>query len=173
MQKYMYRFIYSILALASIFMPGPIVPMISLVIAIGILVYKIKLAKESKEGFDMLKVDIIMIIIVLVIDIGFVALRISIENSYNRSNYSQTSKEQMTSSEFAEAVIWQYQVKNTSLFLNGENNTKAIRSGLEQYLKNDLGLDDVTIKGKNVICYFENEKIIFTVDDNEISFNIK
>lgn len=169
----MYRFIYSILAFASIIIPGPIVPMVSFVIAIGILIYKIKAAKESKEGFDLLKIDIIMIIIVLVIDIGFVALRISIENSYNRSNYSQTSKEQMTSSEFAETVIFQYQMENISLFSNGENNTKTIRSGFKEYLQNDLGLDNVTIRGKNVICYFEDEKIVFTVDDNDISFSIK
>ena len=173
MDRYMYRFIYSMLAFASIIIPGPIVPMVSLAITIGLLVYKIKAARESKEGFDMLKIDIIILIVVLVVDVGFAVLRISIENSYNGYNYSQTGKQQMTSSEFAEAAISQYTTKNFFLFFNGENNTKTIRSGFKEYLQNDLGLDNVTIKGKNVICYYNSEKIVFTVDGNDIDFNAK
>lgn len=170
----MFRFFYSILAFASIIIPGPIVPMISLVIAIGMLIYKLKAAKESREGFEMLKFDIIMIIVILVMDIAFFGLRISIESSYNRNNNSQASiEEEMTASEFADAVISQYRAENFYLFYSEDNNTKTIKSGFKSYLQNDLKMDDVTIKGKNVICYYGDEKIIFTVDDNDISFKVK
>ncbi len=175
MDKYMLRFIYSLLAFAAIIIPGPIVPLISLAIGIGILIYKLKAAKESREGFDILKIDVIWLIIVLVIDIAFFGLRISIESTYNRDNssYKSSVEQEMTASEFAETVISLYRVKNSSLFYSEKNNSKTIRSGFKSYLQNDLEMNDVTIKGKNVICYYENEKIVFTVDDNEISFNIK
>lgn len=170
----MFRFVYLLLVFASIIIPGPIVPLISFAIAIGMLIYKIKAAKESQEGFQMLKLDIIFIIIILIMDIAFFGLRISIESSYNRSNYSQTSiKKEMTASEFAETVITLYRVENSSLFYSEKNNTKTIRNGFKSYLQNNLEMDDVTIKGKNVICYFGDEKIVFNIEDNNISFSIR
>lgn len=42
--KHMMKFVYALLGFASIIIPDPIIPIISLVIAISLLVYKIKRA---------------------------------------------------------------------------------------------------------------------------------
>ncbi len=58
--KHMFKFVCALLGFASIIIPGPIIPIVSLVIAISLLVYKIKRAKKSPEGFEALILDIIL-----------------------------------------------------------------------------------------------------------------
>lgn len=171
--KYMMKFVYALLGFASIIIPGPIVPVISLIIAIAMLVYKIKQAKESPEGFESLMIDIIIIVIVLVVDIGIFAMRISIENEYNKYDYSSSSSEEMTVSDFAENAILAYQLGNLSQFSDDGNHQSAIKSGFSTYLRDEIGLTDVTINGNKITCNMGTDKIIFTVTKNDIKYSIK
>ena len=97
--KHMFKFVCALLGFASIIIPGPIIPIIGLIIAISMFVYKIKCAKESPEGFESLMLDVIVIIIVLVINIGLLVMRISIESEYKKYDYSSSSSQEMTASE--------------------------------------------------------------------------
>ena len=171
--KNMMKFVCVLLGLASIIIPGPIVPFVTLIIAITMLVYKIKQAKESPEGFESLIIDIIIIVIVLVVDIGIFAMRISIENEYNKYDYSSSSSEAITASDFAEAAIASYQLGNLSQFSDNGNHQSAIRSGFSTYLKDELGFTDVTINGNRITCNMGTDKIIFTVTKNDIKYIIK
>lgn len=171
--KHMFKFVCALLAFASIIIPGPIIPIISLIIAIAMLVYKIKLAKESPEGFEALMLDIILIVIVLVIDIGFFAMRISIENEYNKYDYSSTSSQEMSTSDFAETAISVYKLGNISQFSDNGNHQNAIKRGFTTYLKNDLDVTDVNIKGNRITCNIGTDKIIFTITKNDIKYTIK
>ena len=75
--RHMFKFVCAMLGFASIIIPGPIVPIISFIIAIAMFVYKIKQAKESPEGFESLMLDIIIIVIIIVIGFHKVASCIS------------------------------------------------------------------------------------------------
>lgn len=171
--KHMFKFVCAMLGFASIIIPGPIIPIISFVIAIAMFVYKIKQAKESPEGFESLMLDIIVIVIVIVIDIGFFAMRISIENEYNKYNYSSSSSQEMSASDFAETTIYAYQLGNLSQFSDSGNHLAAIKSGFTSYLKDDLGISDVTVNGNKITCKVKSDTIIFTVTKNDIKYSVK
>lgn len=171
--RHMMKFVYALLGFASIIIPGSIVPIVSLIIAIAMLVYKIKKAKESPEGFESLMLDIIIIVIVLVVDIGIFAMRISIENEYNKYNYSSSSKQEMTASDFAETAILAYQMGNLSQFSDEGNHLNAIKSGFTTYLKEELGITNTTVKGNKITCSVGNDTIVFTVTKNDIKYSIK
>ena len=169
--KHMFKFVCALLGFASIIIPWPIVPIVSLVIAIAMLVYKIKAAKESPEGFEALMLDIVLIIIVLVIDIGFFAMRISIEHEYNKYNYSSSSSEYSTS-DLAEMIITSYKIDNSSKFGSGAN-INTIKSGFKTYLEKELELTNVTMNGNKITCYIDMEQVIFTVTKNDINYTVK
>lgn len=169
----MLKFVYALLGFASIIIPGPIVPVVSLIIAIALLVYKIKQAKESPEGFEALMLDIIIIVIVLVVDIGIFAMRISIENEYNKYNYSSSSQQEMTASDFAESAILAYQIGNLSQFSDEGNHQSAIKSGFSKYLRDELGISDISINGNKITCKIGTDTIIFTITKNDIKYSIK
>lgn len=171
--KHMFKFVCALLGFASIIIPGPIVPIISLIIAISMLVYKIKRAKESPKGFEALMLDIILIIIVLVIDIGFFAMRISIEHEYNKYNYSSSSNQEMTTSELAENIILAYQLENASQFSDSGNHLNTIKSGFTTYLKEELEINDVSVNGNKITCNIGTDTIIFTVTKNDIKYSVK
>lgn len=171
--KHMFKFVCAMLGFASIIIPGPIVPIISFVIAIAMFVYKIKRAKESPEGFESLMLDIIIIIIVIVVDIGFFAMRISIEHEYNKYDYSSSSSQEMSASDFAETAIYAYQLGNLSQFSDSGNHLVAIKSGFTTYLKDQLGLSDVTVNGNRITCKVKSDTIIFTVTKNDIKYSVK
>lgn len=171
--RHIMKFVYALLGFASIIIPGPIVPIVSLIIAIAMLVYKIKRAKESPEGFESLMLDIIIIVIVLVVDIGIFAMRISIENEYNKYNYSSSSKQERTASDFAESAILAYQIGNLSQFSDEGNHLNAIKSGFTTYLKEELGITNTTVKGNKITCSVGSDTIIFTVTKNDIKYSIK
>lgn len=171
--KHIFKFICALLGFASIIIPGPIVPIISFVIAISMLVYKIKCAKESQQGFELLMIDIVLIIIVLVIDIGLFAMRISIENEYNKYNYSSSSSQEMTISDFAEATILGYKAGNLSQFSDKGNHQSAIKSGFTTYLKDELGIKNVSINENKITCNVRENTIIFTITKNDIKYSIK
>ena len=169
----MMKFVYVLLGFASIIIPGPIVPIISLIIVISLLVYKIKRAKESTEGFEELMLDIVIIIIVLVINIGFFVMRISIENEYSKYDYLSSSSQEMTASEFAETAIVTYQIGNLSQFTDEGNHINAIKSGFKSFLQNDLEIKDVKVNGNKITCNLEMDIIIFTITKNDIKYSIK
>lgn len=172
--KLMFKFVCAMLGFASIIIPGPIVPIISFVIAIAMFVYKIKQAKESPEGFESLMLDIIIIAIVIVIDIGFFAMRISIEHEYNKYDYSSSSSSQeMSASDFAENAINVYEIGHLAQFSDERNHLAEIKSGFTSYLKNELELSDVTVNGNKITCKFNYDTIIFTVTKNDIKYSVK
>jgi len=169
--KHMFKFVCAMLGFASIIIPGPIVPIISFIIAIAMFVYKIKQAKESPEGFESIMLDIIIIVIIIVIDIGFFAMRISIENEYNKYNYSSSSSEYSTS-DLAQLIVTSYKIDHSSQFGSGSN-INTIKSGFKRYLETEMDLTNVTISGNNVICYIGADKVIFTVTTNDIKYTVK
>lgn len=171
--KYMFQLVCALLGFASIIIPGPIVPIISLIIAISLLVYKIKRAKESPEGFESLMMDVVIIIIVLVINIGFFVTRISIENEYNKYNYSSSSSQDITASEFAETAIFTYQIGNLSQFTDKGNHLDDIKSGFKSFLQNDLEIQNVKVNGNKITCNIGADTIIFTITKNDIKYSIK
>lgn len=170
--KHMFKFICALLGFASIIIPGPIVPIVSLIIAIAMLVYKIKAAKESPEGFEALMLDIVLIIIVLVVDIGFFAMRISIQNEYNdKYNYSSNSSEYSTS-DLAQMIITSYKIEHSSQFTNGTN-ISTIISGFKTYLEKEMEITNVTMNGNRITCYIGTDQVIFTVTTSDIKYIIK
>ena len=171
--KHMFKFVCALLGFASIIIPGPIIPIVSLVIAISWLVYKIKRAKESPEGFEELMIDIALIIVVLVIDIGFFAMRLSIDHEYNKYNYSSSSNQEMSTSELAENIILAYRLDNYSQFSDSGNHLNAIKSGFTTYLKEELEINDVNVNGNKITCNIGTDTIIFTVTKNDIKYSVK
>ena len=171
--KHMFKFICALLGFASIIIPGPIIPIISFIIAIAMFVYKIKQAKESPEGFESLMLDIVIIVIIIVIDIGFFSMRISIEHEYNKYDYSSSNSQEMTASDFAETAIAAYQLGNLSQFSDSGNHLNAIKSGFTSYLKDELEITDVNVKGNKITCNIGSDTIIFTITKNDIKYSIK
>lgn len=172
--KHIFKFVCALLAFASIIIQGPLVPMISLIIAIAMLVYKIKKAKESPEGFEDLMLDIICIVIVFIISIIFFAIGISAEyDEYNRHDYLSSDSQEMTASDFAETVITAYQLDNFSQFSDSGNHQTEIKNGFSSFLKDELDISDVSVKGNRITCNIGTEQIIFTVTKNDIKYNIK
>lgn len=170
--RHMFKFVCALLGFASIIIPGPIIPIISFVIAIAMFVYKIKRAKESPEGFESLMLDIVIIVIVIIVDIGFFAMRISIENEYNKYNYSSSSSSEYSTSDLAQLIVTSYKIDHSSQFGSGTN-INTIKSGFKRYLESEMDLTNVTISGNNVICYIGSDKVIFTVTTNDIKYTIK
>ncbi len=171
--KHMFKFICALLGFASIIIPGPIIPIISFIIAIAMFVYKIKQAKESPEGFASLMLDIVIIVIIIVIDIGFFAMRISIEHEYNKYDYSSSNSQEMTASDFAETAIAAYQLGNLSQFSDSGNHLNAIKSGFTSYLKDELEITDVNVKENKITCNIGSDTIIFTITKNDIKYSVK
>ncbi len=171
--KYMFKFVCALLGFASIIIPGPIVPIISFIIAIALFIYKIKKAKESPEGFEALMLDIVVIIIIIVIDIGFFAMRLSIEHEYDKYDYSSSDSQEMTASEFAETAIVAYQIGNLSQFSDDANNLNAIKTGFKSYLEDELGITDITVKNNKITCNVKSDTIIFTIKKNDIKYSVK
>ena len=170
--KHTFKFICTFLGILSVFIDGPLIPIISFAIAIALFVYKIKLAKESPEGFSSAMLDILIIVIVIIVDIGFFALRISIENDYNY--YTSGSSEKYSTEELVEFLIGDYKIKNLSQFSNTQsNNVNEIRKGFKTYLQEQSGFADVTVKGNKIACNFGMERIIFTITNNNITYEIK
>ena len=171
--KHMFKFICALLGFASIITPGPIIPIISFIIAIAMFIYKIKQAKESPEGFESLMLDIVIIVIIIVIDIGFFAMRISIEHEYNKYDYSSSNSQEMTASDFAETAIAAYQLGNLSQFSDSGNHLNAIKSGFTSYLKDELEITDVNVKENKITCNIGSDTIIFTITKNDINYSVK
>lgn len=170
--KYMFKFVCTMLGFASIFIKGPIIPIISFIIAIAMLVYKIKRAKESPEGFSSLMLDIIIIVIVILIDIGFFAMRISIEHEFNKDNKSSISSQNYSTSDLAQMIVTSFETENSSVF--GKNaNINTIKSKFKAYLKNELDITDTTINGNKVTCYIGLDQVTFTVTKNEIKYSVE
>ncbi len=172
--RHMMRFIYILLGIASIFIPGPIISSVSFIIATAILVNKIKKAKESPEGYEALMLDIIIIVIIIVADIGAFAMKIAMEKEYNKLNFSSKSTQQETNaSDFAESAILSYKIENISQFFDEGNNLNEIKSGFNTFLNEELNITNTTINGNKITCSFGKDTIVFTVTKNDIEYKIK
>ena len=169
----MFKFVYLLLVLASIIIPGPIVPIIGVVIAISVLAYKIKCAKESQEGLEAFMLDIAILAIVLIINGVFFVMRISIEEEYEKHDYSVSTSKEMTASELAEDAIFNYKINNFSQFSEGKNNIIARKSGFKKFLQNDLEIKDIRENGDKLICKVGTDTIIFTITKDDIEFIVK
>lgn len=172
--KHMLRFVYVLLGVFSIMIPGPIIPMVSLIIAICFIVHKIKRAQESPEGLQEVMFDVIILVIVIVINISFVVMRIAIEKEYGfLDKYSSSQEEEMTTEELAETLIVTYQLGNLSQFEEKGNHIAEIKKGFKKFLQDEMGIVDVTLKGNKITCNLDGETIIFTIIRNDITFDIK
>jgi len=170
--KHIFKFVCACLGFASIIIPGPIIPIISFIIAIAMFVYKIKKAKESPEGFESLMLDIIIIVIVIIVNIGFFAMRISIENEYNKYNYSSSSSQEYSTSELAQLIVTSYEIENSSQFGSGAN-INTIKSRFKAYLEKELELTNVKTSGNKVSCYIGTDQVTFTITKNDIKYTVK
>lgn len=170
--KHIFKFVCALLAFASIIIQGPLVPIISLIISITMIIYKIKKAKESPEGFEELMLDIICIVIVLVMNIIFLAIRISAEYEYNRHDYLSSDSKEMTASDLAETVIAAYKLDNFSQFSDSGNHQTEIKNGFSSFLKDELDISDVSVKGNRITCNIGAEQIIFIVTKNDIKYRV-
>lgn len=94
--KDMFMFFYILLGVASIIIKDPIIQMISLIMVIIIIAYKIKLAKKSPEGFKMIVRDLIIIIVIFTIDIAFLAMEMSVNTETNKYDNSSNSNQEIT-----------------------------------------------------------------------------
>ena len=128
---------------------------------------------EVMQGSDDFLDSIIIIAIVIVIDIGFFAMRISIEHEYNKYDYSSSSSQEMSASDFAENAINVYEIGHLAQFSDERNHLAEIKSGFTSYLKNELELSDVTVNGNKITCKFNYDTIIFTVTKNDIKYSVK
>lgn len=167
--KHISKFFYVFLGLASVFIPGPLIPIISFIIAVCMLVYKVKRAKESPEGFESLMIDIALIVIVIVVDIGLFVLEVAVVKDYNKYNYSSSSSKEMTAEETMQEVIDTY----LDVALEDSNRTqKSMVDGFALYLEL-CGIKDINVKGNKITCNVGTGTIVFTVTKNNIKYKIK
>ena len=172
--KYIFKFICVLLGTCSIFIRGPIIPIISVIVAIGMLVYRIKKSKESPEDHADFMLDVMLVAIVIIINIVLLTMFFIVENHIDSNdNYSSSSSQELSASEFAETVIFDYQLKNFEQFSEKGNHLNAIKKGFTSYLKEDLGLSDVTVNGNKITCTWKEKTVIFTVSKNDISYSVK
>lgn len=172
MKKHMYKFIYILIALLTIIRPGPIVPIVCLLVAIGILIAKINAAKKSKETSKKLKTDIILILIVVIVCGVFSVIRISAETEH-RKNSPITITRTMKASEFAEKAIDTYKKNNSSQFIEKGSHFSEIKKGFMAFLKDDLEIIDIQEDRNKLTCTVKKEEIIFEITKNNIEFSIK
>ena len=176
--KNMMKYISALIGFCSIIIPGPIVPLVCLVIGIAMLVVKIKQAKESPEGFESLMLDIVCIVIVIVIDIVFTVYRVWLVAEYTNPSYdspSSSSSQEMTASDFADRAVAGYKLRNILAFENNKNkdNRAQIKSTFINYLKNELEMEDVKTNGDNVIVKYNSNQIVFTILLNDIRYKVR
>lgn len=169
----MFEFVYILLGFLSIFTSGPVVPFICLIIAISIVIYKVKRAKESIQGFEALKRDIIFIIILLVIDIGFFAMEISVQNEYNKHDYSSSNSQEMSTSDIAKELISVYKANNPSQFSKKGNHQEEIKTGFSNFLKKEIGKDYITVIENIIFCGSGDNRITFEITKNNIKYSTK
>lgn len=172
MKKHMYKFIYILIAFCTIIIPGPIIPIICLLIAIGILMSRISAAKKSKEASKKLKLDIILILIVVIVCVIFSVIRISAEIEHKK-NSPITITRTMTASEFAEKAIDTYRMNNSSQFIEKGSHFSEIKKGFMTFLKDDLQIKDIQEDRNKLTCTVKKEEITFEITKNNIEFSIK
>ena len=72
------KFAYGILVLASIIIDGPLVPILSMALAIGVLAYKLKVAKNNPADNMDFMLDVLILGIVIVVNIVLAFLRFGV-----------------------------------------------------------------------------------------------
>lgn len=166
----LFRFYYILLTVASIIIPGPIIPMIGAVLLIVLCIYKFKRAKESPEGFHSLMLEIVFIVILIIIEVAFFALRISAENSVKVNKYSTESSQEYTISDLADITIETYKLMNPSVF-DGKTEVSKIRGDFKDFIQDYWEVDDITIKGNKIICTIDDQKVAFSVSKKNITYS--
>ena len=179
--KSIFKFVCASLALISIIIPGPFVPIVSLLLAISLFIYKIKKAKESAEGFESLMLDIVMIVIVIMVDIGFLGFRIWAQHQYSlkkNEDYSYFSswkedEKTLTTSEIAELAIFTYKSNYPNQFSANGNHYGAIKKGFEKYLKEELEISDVKVNKNIITCSIGLDTVKFTIQASDITYQVE
>lgn len=80
-------------------------------------------------------------------------MRILVQYEYNKYNYSSSSSQEMTADD--------------------GNYQNAIKTGFIKYLKEEIGISDISVNGNKIICNVETDKIIFTITKNDIKYSVK
>ena len=170
------KFIYAVLGFASIIIPGPAIKIVVFVIAVAMLVYEIKKAKESPEGFESATWSVVILVGILIFDLGFTALWWGVQNDYNKYNYVQTSSsdslDDMSPEEFAEAAVVAYKLGHLVQFVEKENHQSEIKSGFMEFLENNIGINNIEEKGNKLTCVIDGKKIIFTITKSDIKYTV-
>lgn len=171
------KFIYAILGVASIIIPGPAIKIAVFVIAVAMLIYEIKKAKESPEGFESATWSVVILVGILIFDLGFTVLWWGVQSDYNKYNYTQTSSsasidDDMSPEELAEAAVVTYKLGHLAQFVEKENHQNEIKSGFMEFLENDIGISNIEAKGNKLTCVIAGNKIIFTITKSDIKYTV-
>ena len=174
--KGMLKFIWTFLGVISIMVDGPIIPLVCSIIAIAVLVYKIKCAKEDPAVMQDMMFEIFVLVIVLIITIPCFIMRIAIVSEFDSSDYKSSSVEEekvYTSEEIAEMIIDKYKRTHDSYFNTTSNKLNEIKSGFELILRDYFGDENVTVNNNKMTCSYLLDEIVFTVTRNDITYVIK
>jgi len=97
-------------------------------------------------------------------------IRIIALPSSTNYDYSSSSSESWSASDFAEAAILVYELENYELFSNSGNNLYKIRNGFKKYLETEMERSNVTVKGNTLTCNWEFDEIVFTIKNDDITY---
>lgn len=171
--KGMIKFIYAFLSFVAIFTPGPIFPIGISILFVGLLIYKIKRAKESPDAYLSLMFDIAIIVVVILVNIGILALRISVEKKHGVDSISSFSgiSQELDSKDVAEYLISEFKTNNPKIF---NNNAKeyVIKNRFKTFLEDEYDFFDIVENGNTITCSPLDEKITFTISKTGITYTI-
>ena len=102
MDPSIYRFIYIVLAILSIMLPGTTFRIISFVVALILLMLKIRDYRERPEENALVVFDIMGIILIIVIDVVLVIMGAVVENQVNNMFPSSSYSDEKSSASFSE-----------------------------------------------------------------------
>lgn len=167
--KHMYKIISGVLAMCCFFTGSAIVSLICIIFEIGMLVFAIKKAKESPEGLEMIMLDVFCIVIALIISLVMSIYECTIELSFqNDPNHLGNSKTQsetsITPEEWVETAIFTYKIQGDETYT---------AKGFGNYLKQELGITDVKVKGNNVTFSINLYQITCKVTKQDITYKIQ
>ena len=167
------KFAYGILVLASIIIDGPLVPILSMALAIGVLVYKLKAAKNNPADSMDFMLDILILGVVIVVNIVLAFLRFGVIYSVSKhsSRTASSSYETFTVEDFATSAISSFKTK----LMTGEidNGYTSIKNGFKAHLE-EAGVENVVLKNNKVTCTVGTDTIVFTIkQDGNITYKIK
>ena len=171
--KHIYTMISALVGICCIIMQGPVVSIICLTVTIGMLIFAIKTAKESREGFEMVMLDILSIGLALLLSLVFSIYQIAItleyqKNPNNLSNYGSSSSQGITVDDLARTVIFEYQLEKMSQTGNGDYTA----NGFKNFLQTEIEIPNVKVNGNTVTFNVNSNQVVFTVTKKDIKYKI-